>query len=156
MFIMTWFSSKITGVFFVFLFIYISYFLNNKQSIFCVVKIQQAWRSGKRRDGEFKSWNRKLRFIHEQGAAIEMQTQRTNLWTVGGEGGMSWKSSAETYVLPYDTVGSTQCSVTAWRGGLEREEEGSFRRESSCVHLWLIDSVVWQKPNTTLQSNSPI
>ena len=36
-------------------------------------------------------------------AAMEMQTQRTDLWTQGGEGegGINGESSMETYTLPY-------------------------------------------------------
>ena len=128
---MTWFSGKITGVFFFFLFIYISYFLNNKQIIFFVVKIQQAWRRGKRRDGEFKSWNRELRFIHEHSAAIEMQTQRTNLWNGGRRG---WDELKELcwnihVTVWYNELNLVLCDcLEGWagvRGGREFQE-GKF------------------------------
>ena len=54
---------------------------------------------------------------------MEMQTQRTDLWTQGGEreGGMNGESTMETYTLPYvkqpvsganDSWNSNWCSVT--------------------------------------------
>ena len=36
--------------------------------------------------------------------------------------------------------------MTTWRGGMGWEKEGGFRREATCVYLWLIHVDVWQKP----------
>ena len=85
-------------------------------------------------------------------AAMEMQTQVTDLLHRGGEGecGMDGESSMGTYTLSYvkqtasgtimyDSANSNQCSVTIQRGGLR----GSRRKVH--VYPWLIH-VVQQKP----------
>ena len=40
----------------------------------------------------------------------------------------------------------SRCSVTAWRGGMEREVGGRFMREGTYVYLRLVHVDVWQKP----------
>jgi len=40
----------------------------------------------------------------------------------------------------------TWCSVTTWRGEMVWEVGERFRREGTCVYLWLILVDVWQKP----------
>ena len=39
----------------------------------------------------------------------------------------------------------TRCSVTTYRGGMGWEVEGRFKKEGTCVYLWLIHVDVWQK-----------
>ena len=39
----------------------------------------------------------------------------------------------------------TQSSVTTQRGGMGWEVGGSFKKEGTYVHLWLIHTDVWQK-----------
>ena len=62
-----------------------------------------------------------------------------------------------TWILPHakqmasgnmlcDVGSSTQCSVTAWWGGKGWDVGGRFKREGTCVYMWLIHSDVWQKP----------
>ena len=48
--------------------------------------------------------------------------------------------------LLYDIGSSTWCSVTTWRGGMGCGVWGRFKRKGSCVCLWQIHIVVWQKP----------
>ena len=38
------------------------------------------------------------------------------------------------------------CFVTIQRGGMEWEVGGSFKREGTCIYLWLIPADIWQKP----------
>ena len=73
--------------------------------------------------------------------------QRTHtLDTVGeGESGLMWENSNETYILlcVKQPVGvqcitqgaQSQCSVTTWRGGMEREVGEGFRREGTYAYL---------------------
>ena len=62
---------------------------------------------------------------------------------------MNGESSRKAYTLPYikqiakgnllfDSGNSNWGSVTTWRGGKGWEMWGSFKRERSYVHLWLI------------------
>ena len=48
--------------------------------------------------------------------------------------------------LLYDSGNSNWDYVTTQRGGMGREKGGSFKREGTQVHLWLINVDVWQKP----------
>ena len=63
----------------------------------------------------------------------------------------------ETYILSYvkyaargnllcDTGSSAQRSVATSRGGMGWERGEGFRREGTCVYLWLIHADVWQRP----------
>ena len=45
-----------------------------------------------------------------------------------------------------DASSSTQCSVTAYRGGMGREVGGRFKRKGTYVCLWLIHTDVCQRP----------
>ena len=76
----------------------------------------------------------------------------------GGEGGMIWEDSTETYTLPYvkqpatvslmcDTRNQSRRSVTAWRDGVGRAGGGGFSRDGTHAHLWPIHADVWQKPS---------
>ena len=44
--------------------------------------------------------------------------------------------------LLYVSGNSNRGSVSTWRGGMGREMEGRFKREGTCVQLWLIDTDV--------------
>jgi len=65
-----------------------------------------------------------------------------------GEGEMYGKSNMETYnticktdshgLLLYDSGNSNRGSVTISKGGTQREMGGSFGREGTWMHLWLI------------------
>ena len=46
----------------------------------------------------------------------------------------------------YDIGNSTWCSVTTWWGGMGWGVWGRFKRKGTCVCLWQIHIVVWQKP----------
>ena len=38
----------------------------------------------------------------------------------------------------YESGNSNRVSVTIWRGGMEKEMGGRFKREGTCIYLWLI------------------
>ena len=70
---------------------------------------------------------------------------------------MNGENNMETYTLPYikqiinenllfDSGNSCQGSVITYRGGMEREVGGRFKREGTEVYLQLIHGDVWQKP----------
>jgi len=46
----------------------------------------------------------------------------------------------------YDSGNSNRDSATTQRGGMGKEMGRSFKREETCVYLWLIHADVWQKP----------
>ena len=96
--------------------------------------------------------------------AMEMQKQRTELWTRGGgwqeeDSGTNGESSMETYMiicvkqiasgnLLYDSGNPNRGSVTTWRSGMGWEVRGRIKRDGTSllhVYLWLTH-VVWQKP----------
>ena len=67
---------------------------------------------------------------------------------------MNGESSMEAYTLPYIKhitninllydSGNSKCgSVTTYKGGKVWEVGGSFKREGTYVHLWLIHVNVW-------------
>ena len=81
-------------------------------------------------------------------ATMEIQTQRTDLWTQWWrkerEGHMERETRKLTspYVKEtangnwlYDSGNSNQCSVTTQRGGMGREVGGRFKREGTYVYL---------------------
>ena len=49
--------------------------------------------------------------------------------------------------MPCDSGNSDWGSITTWRGGKAWEVGGSFKREGTDAHLWLIHVAVWQKSN---------
>ena len=55
--------------------------------------------------------------------------------------------------LPYNTGSSTWCSVKTERSGMGCRVGGRFKEEGTCVYLWLIHAVVWQKPTQRCKSN---
>ena len=76
-----------------------------------------------------------------------------------GEGRINLERSVETYTSPYvkqtasenllyDAESSAWCSVTTsgvgW-GGMGWEVGGRFKKEGTCVYLWLIHVDVWQR-----------
>ena len=73
-----------------------------------------------------------------------------------GEGGMYGKSNMKIYMTIckmdsqwYFAVYLMELkwgSVTTQRDEMRREVGGMFRREGTCVYLWLIHVEVWQKP----------
>ena len=94
-------------------------------------------------------------------AAMEKQTQRTDLWThrwgEERQGGMNGKSNMETDTLSYvkqranrnflyDLDNSNRSSVTTQRGGMRWEAEGRLKREGTQGYLWLIHVEVQWKP----------
>ena len=73
---------------------------------------------------------------------------------------MNGESSMETYTLPYvkyiasvnflyDSRNSNCGSLTTWVGGGGSEVGRRFKREGTCVYLWLIHVHVRQKPETS-------
>ena len=93
-------------------------------------------------------------------AAMEKQTQRTDLWTQGlGRREkakcmerVTWKLTLP-YIkqivnrnLLYGSGNSNRGSVTIQRGGMGWEMGRRFRREGTYVYLWLIHADIWQKP----------
>ena len=85
-------------------------------------------------------------------AAMEKQTQRTDLWTWGGAGEekvkcmetVTWKLTLP-YVkeiasgnLLYDSRNSNRGSMATQRGRMGREMGAKFKREGIYVYLWLI------------------
>ena len=102
---------------------------------------------------------RRYWWSYVQGSEGDTDTKNRLLDTMGeGEGGLIWERSIETFTSPYVkqiASGSSmcmiqgaqsQCSVTTYTGGRRREEGGGFKREWTCVHLWLLHVDVWQNP----------
>ena len=89
---------------------------------------------------------------------MEMQTERTDLWTqcgrerVGPIERVAWKYTLPREKQPAsgnllcDAGGATQCSVTTQRDGMGWEVGGILKREGIYVYLWLIHADVWKKP----------
>ena len=86
-----------------------------------------------------------------------MQGCSTENRLLGTEGGTNGESIMDTRTLPfvkhrasgnllYDSVSSSQGSVTTQRGGTAWEVGGRLQREGSHAYLWLIHVAVWQKP----------
>ena len=89
-------------------------------------------------------------------SAVEKQTQKTNVRTwLGGEeeeGEMYGESSMETYITIRKTDSQfccmtqvTQIGTQYQPRGLERGENGRFKKEGTQVYLWLIHVDIWQK-----------
>ena len=81
----------------------------------------------------------------------------TLLDTVGkAEGGVIWKNSIETCILPYvkwiasgsflhDAGNAKPVLCDKLEGWKEEGGEGGYKREGTYVNLWLIHVDVWQK-----------
>ena len=72
-----------------------------------------------------------------------------------GEGGVNSREALDIYITICKTDGQWEAmhnignstyghSVTTWRGGMG--VGGRLKREGTYVYLWLIHTVVWQKP----------
>ena len=91
-------------------------------------------------------------------AGIEMQTQRTDLWTQQRKNRVGLiEKVALKYIhyhvkqlaggnLLYNTGNSTQCSVMTQRGEIGQRGGRKVQEGGDICHLWLIHGVIWQKP----------